>query len=346
MLNDHIELRGVPGSPYTRKMLAWLRFKRIPYAIHWTRQRQREGYPEPKVNLIPTFYLPDEEGNLEAVVDSTPIIKRLDAEFPNRSSRPSSNVLAFFSDLIEDYADEWLTKIMFHYRWAFEADAANAGPLLAHFTNVQVDSDTAKRQADFITDRQINRLYVVGSNDVTAPIIEASYLRFIEILDQLIQEHGFVLGSRPSSADFGIFGQFTQLAFVEPTPASILAQRSQRVRAWMFQTEDLSGLDPSDDDWIEMDALGSHLKSLLEEIGRTYVPVMLANHAAIDAGQDNFETQVDSQRWVQPTFPYQARCLQWIREAFFTLDSEEREAALAVMSDTGCERLIESAKSS
>lgn len=341
--DDRIELRGMPGSPYTRKMLAWLRYKQIPYAVHWARQ-EPEGYPQPKVRLIPTFYLSDEDGKLEAVVDSTPLIKRLDMEFPHRSTQPSSSVLAFLSDLIEDYADEWLTKCMFHYRWAFEADADNAGSLLTYFSDVQIEGQAAEQQANFIADRQINRLYVVGSNDVTREIIETSYVRVIDILDELFQRQSFVLGRRPCAADFGIFGQFTQLAFVEPTSAAILQGRSQRLRAWLFRHEDLTGLQPTEEDWLEPDQLKSSLSSLLGEIGDTYVPVMLANHEAIDSGKEQFETEVIDKRWIQPVFPYQARCLQWIREAFFRLDQDAREAVLDVLAGSGCEQLVKSSE--
>ena len=31
----------------------------------------------------------------------------------------------------------------------------------------------------WVTDRQVGRLYVVGSNDTTAPVIDASYRRFL-----------------------------------------------------------------------------------------------------------------------------------------------------------------------
>ena len=32
--------------------------------------------------------------------------------------------------VIEDYADEWLTKAMFRYRWNYEADIETAGEIL------------------------------------------------------------------------------------------------------------------------------------------------------------------------------------------------------------------------
>jgi hypothetical protein len=53
---------------------------------------------------------------------------------------------------------------------------------------------------------------VVGSKDTTAPVIEASYKRFLAVMCSLIEKQKFVLGGRPSSADFGIYAQPTQLA--------------------------------------------------------------------------------------------------------------------------------------
>ena len=335
-----IELFGAPGSPYTRKMVAWLRYRRIPYQVNWSRHDTPEGYPEPKVRLLPTFFLPDANDEVEAVIDSTPIIRRLEAEIPGRSTLPPSPVMQFFNDLLEDYGDEWVTKMMFHYRWAFEHDAACAGPLLASWGDPTVSDDILNRQAAFIADRQINRLYVVGSNDITRPIIEDSYLRLIGLLDGLIQRQGYCLGKRPSAADFAIYGQFTQLATVEPTSMAILMRESARVRSWILRMEDLSGIEVDEDDWLEPEAASTTLKPLLSEIGATYVPVMLANAAAINQGDDEFETTVLEKRWWQPTFNYQARCLQWLREAYFRLSDEERASVNEILAGTGCEALF------
>jgi len=69
--------------------------------------------PRPKVELLPTFYLPDAAGATTAVTDSSPLLRRFEAEFAGPPVRPADPVRAFFDSLLEDYADEWLTKAMF-----------------------------------------------------------------------------------------------------------------------------------------------------------------------------------------------------------------------------------------
>ena len=73
--------RGAPGSPYTRKMLALLRYRRIAHRLTIGRHEGGGELPEPKVALLPTFFLPNEHGELEAVVDSTPLIRRFEKQF-------------------------------------------------------------------------------------------------------------------------------------------------------------------------------------------------------------------------------------------------------------------------
>ena len=80
-------LSGVPGSPYTRKMLALLRYRRIPYRLIQN-SRGVPGLPAAKVPLLPTFYLPDDAGQLQAVTDSTPLIRRFEAQFAGRRFGP------------------------------------------------------------------------------------------------------------------------------------------------------------------------------------------------------------------------------------------------------------------
>lgn len=333
-----VELLGAPGSPYSRKMLALLRYRRIAHRMIWgSHMNPMPGYPAPKVKLLPTVYF-GEGDKREAVVDSTPIIRRLEAEHPGRSVIPDNELLRFLDTLIEDFADEWMTKAMFHYRWHYSEDAGNAGPLLIYWQDPRYPDDVARTMADGFARRQIDRLYVVGSNDITAPIIEASYQRLVGILDRIVQRQGFVLGTRPSAADFAIYGQLTQLGIVDPTPARNMAAAAPRLRAWLDRVEDLSGL--PDGEWLELGALWAHLGELLAEIGRVYVPFLLANAQAAAAGQSDFETEIDGRRWTQPVFPYQAKCLLTLRAARAELSQDARDALDTLLAGTGCDAMF------
>ncbi|NKB98244.1 MAG: glutathione S-transferase [Pseudomonadales bacterium] len=337
---DPVRLKGVPGSPYTRKMLAYLRFRHIPYEFLIGDQSAELGLPEAKVSLLPTFYLPNDRGELEAVVDSTPLIRRFESEYAERSAVPPNPVLNFLNYLIEDYADEWLTKAMFHYRWYYEADIDMAATVLPHWSNIQAPAKDLLNLKSYVADRQISRLYVVGSNDTTAPVIEASYKRFLKIMDAVIEQQKFVLGSRPSSADFALYAQLTQLAKFDPTPAAECLQTAPRVFAWTDLVDDLSGQPAADDDWTSVEDIAVVLGDLLREIGRTYAPALLANAQAIQGGREQMETTIDGKPWMQPTFPYQAKCLQWINAEYQKLNSPEQAQTDEILAGTGCETII------
>ena len=337
-----IALRGAPGSPYTRKMLAVLRYRRIPYRflVRGVQAAPDADLPRPKVELLPTFYFETADGALEAVVDSTPIIRRLEDEWPGRSVIPSDPALAFLNYLLEDYADEWLTKAMFHYRWHYAADIALAGEILPRWRNLTGSDEAIAPQARFIRERQISRLYVVGSNATTAPVIEESYKRFLQCMDACIQDGPFLFGKRPASADFGLYGQLTQLATFDPTPAHLTEAQAPRVLAWTQTTDDLSGLEPTEEHWPDASALPDSLRALLHEAGRTYAPALLANAHAIETGAETVEAEIDGRQWVQQPFPYQAKCLQWVRQEYARLDGAERRTVDVALEGTGCERLF------
>ena len=66
-MSESIALRGAPGSPYTRKMLGILRYRRIPYRliVGGLFSGNDAELPQPKVDLLPTFFLPASGGELE-----------------------------------------------------------------------------------------------------------------------------------------------------------------------------------------------------------------------------------------------------------------------------------------
>ena len=338
-----IQLIGAVGSPYTRKMLSLLRYRRIPHKITWGQPEvvlPTLGIELPKPVLLPTFILPDANGDLAAATDSTPLIRRLEAMSSDRSVLPVDPALAFIDYLLEDFADEWVTKYMFHYRWHLQADADNAATVLPLNFRVNMPPEQHDQMKNMIPERQIGRLHVVGSNDTTAPIIDASYRRYLEAMEAHLQTQPYMLGNRPGAADFAMFGQLTQLVGFDPTPRAIAHQLSPRTVAWTSLMEDLSGLEPGADDWNGADQMPATLRGILTEVGRMYVPALLANSGALQAGEKSWEAEIDGSPWTQPTFPYQAKCLKWINEQYQALDTEDRARVDRIVAGTGCELLF------
>lgn len=337
-----VQLIGATASPYTQKMIALLRYRLIPYAVTWGEPAAicaEQGVAPPTPVLLPTF-IEEDDGVRTAVCDSTPIIRRLEQEHPARSVLPDDPALGFIDYLIEDFADEWCTKYMFHYRWHFEADADNAGTLLPLAMNtVRSEEDLETFKTQFAA-RQRGRLFVVGSSDITAPVIDASYRRFLAAMNDHLSRQHFMLGKRPGACDFALHGQLSQLVGFDPTPRAITHELSPRTVAWVDRVYDLSGLMPVDSDWVRLEEQPSSLKALLKEIGRVYAPAQLANADAVKAGKREWHCEIDGAPWTQRTFAYQAKCLQWTNERYQALSHGDRVRVDSFLDGSGVETML------
>jgi len=222
-----------------------------------------------------------------------------------------------------------------------EADIARARSILPLWSDPSAPEEQVREVSRAFAERQIERLWVVGSNETTAPLIEASYRRLLALLDGVLRERSYVMGARPGSADFGLYGQLTQLALFDPTPSALAHEHAPRVVAWTDRVDDLSGAWVSDGDWLSRADAPGALRPLLHEIGRVYAPFLLANAAALEKGAERVECRIDGEKWVQRPFPYQGRCLAALRQAHGELGSGDRAAVEAALAGTGCEALFE-----
>ena len=343
-MSKKIKIFGATPSPYTQKILAAFRYRHIPYMVYngdIAKKITKLGIELPKPILLPTILLPNDDGSLVATTDSTPIIRRLENEFTERKIVPDDPALSFINYLLEDFGDEWVTKYMFHYRWYFKEDADNAGTILP-LVDIAVNTPdgTLMELKKLIAERQIERLWVVGSNNTTADLIDASYKRFIKLMDNHLSVSKFLFGDKPSSADFAIYGQLTQLVGFDPTSRKIACETSLRLVAWVDIMADLSGHDVENSNWIPLEDSPDSLKEIMIEFGKMYVPALLANARAITEGEETWETEIDGSTWKQKTFPYQAKCLKWIKEEFEALSANDQLRVKTFLDGTGCEILL------
>lgn len=329
---------GVPGSPYSRKLLSVLRYRRLPYRWITRGSVDDKGLRNaPGPALLPNIIFDDGE----AMTDTTPIIGRLEEQFSGRHVYPTHKGLAFINLILEDYADEWHTKHMFHYRWWFRPDTVKAGRILPMFSSYVMPDSQYNMIENIIVERQTSRVAAVtGSNDITAPVIEESYKSLIAKLNKHFASGArFLFGNRPSSADFAFFGQLTQLALFDPTPMAVIEELAPRVVGFTYFMEDMSGMVVTDEDWDT--SISPTLKAILTEAGRLYAPFMVANADAIAHSSKEVRTTLDGKAYVANSFPYQSKCLRRLRASFAALLPNERAFVDAALEGTRQELLFE-----
>ena len=131
---------GAELSPYSVKVRSYFRYKKIPHEwIVRDIKTQKTFNKLAKVQIVPLVLCPSGE----VLQDSTPIILKMEEIFKERPITPSDPTLAFLSRLVEEYADEWAVKQMFHYRWRYKEDQDAASKRFAklfvfHFWRLEI----------------------------------------------------------------------------------------------------------------------------------------------------------------------------------------------------------------
>ncbi|MBL4907230.1 MAG: glutathione S-transferase [Sneathiella sp.] len=323
-------LIGTNGSPYSMKMRAILRYRRLPFkwVIRTTRNSSLIDHVKPA--LIPVLMLPEDNSTM---IDSTPLAYFLEERHPDdRSIIPEDPSHAFLSHLIEDMGDEWLTKSMFHYRWMYEADIKYATQWIIDEKYPDATDEERKAHMHAFSDRQIGRMPLVGCTEENRPTVENSYHRILNILEGHVDQHRYLFGSRPSLGDFGLFGQLCTLA-TDPTPLAIMREEAQRTESWIRILEDASGIEG---EWLSGETLNPATIGLLNFAGEVYLPFLQANADAFDAGKENFSLNLLGHPYTQKTFKYQIKCLSDLRSRYASLPPESKNRADQYLRETGC----------
>ncbi len=224
-------LYGWHLSYFTGKVLCYLRYKQAPFVLQpvnlytLTQRIKRET----GAVVMPVMVTPQGEW----IQDSSVIIDHIEARFPAPAIIPSTPVQRFAAYLFEAWGDEWWVPIAMHTRWSypenyslFEHDAGSALlPWLPRFIQ--------RRAVRFIAAKLRRMLPSVGVRPEQFSVMNAWTEHMLDLLDAHFAQAPFLLGDRPTLADFGLVGTMYGHLGRDPWPARELIAKRVHLRAWI-----------------------------------------------------------------------------------------------------------------
>jgi glutathione S-transferase len=329
-MSETYRLHGANPSPYSQKMRALMRYRRLPFVWDNSGTARDVAIAAQLPPVIPVLRFPD--GTL--MNDSTPLAYELERRHPReRSVIPPDPALAFLSDLIEDFGDEWVTKMMFHYRWYYADDRKFAQMWVIGERMIGQPADKRQAAMTAFNDRQVGRMAMVGCTEQNKPIIEESYFRLLDLMNAHVVQMPYLFGSRPALADFGLFGQLIILA-TDPTPAMEMRRRAPDVLLWLLRLDDASGVEG---DWIDANKpLPAVIPELLRLAADVYLPFLAANFEAMQHGDKEVSVKLLGRAFAQAPFRYQAKCYDGLKKKFAALPREASTRIRPLLEETDC----------
>ena len=300
-------------SLFTRKLEAAMIFYRAEFAIQRKIADNREEIElRSGTHQVPVLHTPENW----MIGDTTPIIQLLDARFPNRRLFPEG-LLGVLVHLLEEHFDEWVARVMVHYRWHY--------PESAEFASERIGGGDPKAAARILEwgPRACRATGTESQHQREAA--EAEYERVLAAMEAQLEQTRWMLGDRPTALDCILLGGLRAHTNMDPDPKRVTAA-FPKVVAWA---------EGAADSWEASGALAPFPEStafarfVLGEMAATWKPYVLGNREALAAGARSFVFEAYGEEVSYLTRPYPEQSRQMIRERIERLSGEERSEVKA-----------------
>lgn len=338
-------LYAAPISLYSGKARCYLRYKGyafkevLPSAeIIRTVLKPRTG-----VGMVPVLITPDDV----AVQDTSVIIDHVEQELPShRPVIPQSPLQRFVAQLVELYADEWLLMPAMHYRWAYWRE--HLGMITREFGQLFKPNWPAPLYP--IAGLPLTIYFGLGHGKVlgidhhTRQAIERTYETFLKRFDHHLTIHPYVLGGRPSLADFGLMAPLYAHLYRDPYPGRLMKRIAPHVYDWVERMNDSESQTYSP--WLEEDAIPETLAPILTHAIESHFPVIIDSWRHLHTWRDQHPTascfprfvgrhafSLDGAHSTRGVQSYTAWFSQRTFAAFAALSSDDRDRLRALVGD-------------
>ncbi len=308
-MTPETKLYGLRVSYYTGKMEAYLAYKEIPHEfVVLSPTLMRRLSEETGAAQMPAVELPD--GRF--MTDTTPMIVWFEREYPQPAVIPEDPALRFFSYLIEDYAEEWLWRPAMHYRWSYKKDRLHLSRKIVDELLGEMPTPGFMKRA-MIRRRQWGEYVRKDGVDAnTWDHVESIYLNNLDRLEAIFKDRPFLLGERPTLADFGYFAPMFRHFAQDPTASDIMRLRAPGVFEWQARLWNARASTTSGSLVTELPA---DINPILKDIGDGYLPYLNANAKAWQQGLERFDPVMQGVQYRNvPVSQYRVWCLEQLQQ--------------------------------
>jgi glutathione S-transferase len=307
-------------SYFSGKLEAYLRYKGIAYeAIECGRDELEEIAHATGVKKMPAVKM----DNGQWLFDTTPMLEWLEQQHPEPCTVPDDPALAFLALLIEDYGDEWLWRPAMWWRWVPRASRWAVGYAIGKAFAPRL---LARPLGWFFGRRQQREwLWDDGVSRDNELVVRDMLFREFEFLESLLIRQPFLLGSHPSSADFGYFASMFRHFGNDPDPAEVMRQQAPNTYEWLARLWNTSADKlpeviewrwPKTPEW----------EPLLTRIATDYLPYLHQNALAFQRGHKRFDFTGHSLAFPgTKTTNYRAYCRERLQQQYQQLKGADHE---------------------
>lgn len=279
-MSVHFTHYAWPVSPYSAKTRAYLTFKRIPFVevapsalMLFLDIRKAVG-----AAIMPTVLSPEGEW----MQDSTEIIDALERRFPRAPVTPETPKQRIAALLLELHGDEWLPSVALHYRWNRHENRAFALSEFARLAFPGVPLALSRTLIRPVANKMAGYRPVVGVTNTTIPGFERFTKQLLAQLETHLRVLPFLFGSRPSIADFALYGPLWAHLYRDPG-STYLFRDTPHIVAWFERLMSPIGREGA---FLPDDEVPATLEPILATLFAEQLPFVMALMDAVDTWCD------------------------------------------------------------
>lgn len=349
-MSQHYTLFGWHLSYFTGKALCYLNYKQVSYTLKPVNIHTLMRTIKKATGAAVMPVLRSQSG--EWIQDTSIIIDRIEAEYPNNPVLPGTPVQRFASRLLEAWGDEWWVPIAMHTRWnhpenytLFEHDAGKALlPGMPWF----LQKKAAAKPAKFLR----SMLPYVGIIPEQYDTMDRWTELMLDSLDAHFAQHPFLLGQRPSLGDFGLVGTMYGHLGRDPWPKRELIDPRKHLSAWLERMKNPAGF--ANQPLVDNDGIPASLNHVFHSVFHEFIPLveMIGQQATAYAEKHGIEktlprrigmatTEMAGRPFRRGALPYMIWMVQRAMDEYHAATPQDKAAIAQWLAQHKAEHLLD-----